>query len=142
MPKNSLAVPSTHLTELAREVDAKRRAFVEALAKAPDTATMVAEINLAGIFPDDEATAATQDVARGLEKLHVNDRVRLYVDVKRLEYEEALTRLRSAEDEERQNRAEAIQVSVKSSYWAIVWLTVVIAVATLVQTCKALGWLK
>jgi len=103
---------------------------------------MVAQINLAGIFPDDEATAATQDVARGLEKLHVNDRVRLYVDVKRLEYEEALTRLRSAEDEERQNRAEVIQVSVKSSYWAIVWLTVVIAVATLVQTCKALGWLK
>jgi hypothetical protein len=142
MPKKSLAVRSTHLTELAREVDEKRRAFVEALAKAPDTATMVAQINLAGIFPDDEATAATQDVARGLEKLHVNDRVRLYVDVKRLEYEEALTRLRSAEDEERQNRAEAIQVSVKSSYWAIVWLTVVIAVATLVQTCKALGWLK
>jgi hypothetical protein len=141
MPNKNLAVRPTHLIELAHEVDASRRAFVDALAKAPDTATMVAQINLAGIFPNDEATAATQDVARGLEKLHVNDRVRLFVDIKRLEYEETLTRLRSAEDEERQNRVEAIQVSV-SSYWSIVWLTVVIAVATLVQTCKALGWLK
>jgi hypothetical protein len=128
--------PGDDRTALETEVANKRKEYLDALIKAPDRATMVAQINLAGLFPEDEVAGATADVARAMEKMHVTDRVRLFVEVKRCAYEEALQRLRSAEDAARQDRNEAIQNSVKKSYWWIVGLTFVIMLATLVQAYK------